>query len=148
MVFKYSFVFLFFCVGLSLHSCVQEENNSVQIKFAKVVGNYSGESKICKPISFSSDTTCSAGLSNLIKVIIFDSQSIIIDDELDIFGNSKLINTADTIILNKRVFIFDSQETTEKFKLVFYENEGVIKITNPFSNGSQILVNYFDGKKQ
>ena len=148
MVFKYSFVFLFFCVGLSLHSCVQEENNSVQIKFAKVVGNYSGESKICKPISFSSDTTCSAGLSNLIKVIIFDSQSIIIDDELDIFGNSKLIKTADTIILNERLFIFDSPETTKKFRLVFYESAGVIKITHQVSNGSQTLIDFFDGKKQ
>jgi len=148
MTLNYSFVFLLIWTGLSFYSCVEDENNAVQIKFAKVVGRYSGESKLCKPINFTLDTTCSFGVLNLIKVILFDNNSIIVEDELGIYSKSRLIKTADTIILNEKHYVFDSPETTKKFRLIFFETAGVIKMTNQVSNGSQTLVDFFEGKKQ
>jgi hypothetical protein len=132
---------------LSLYACVDEDNNAVQIKFAKVVGVYSGESKICKPLDLSSDTTCSFGAINRTKVIVFDNKSIIAEDDLGIYDKNKLTFIADTIILNERHFAFESTEPSKKVKLIYNDNAGSIKIISQYSTGPQILIDFFDGKK-
>lgn len=147
MSFRYSIGFLSVFMVLSLYACVDEDNNAVRIKFAKVVGVYSGESKICKPLDLSSDTTCSFSVMNRTKVILFDNISIIAEDDLGIYGKNKLTFITDTIILNERHFVFESTEPAKKLKLIYNDNAGSIKITSQYSTGPQILIDFFAGKK-
>jgi hypothetical protein len=147
MSFRYSIGFLSFFMVLSLYSCVEEDNNGVRIEFARVVGVYSGESKICKPLDLSSDTTCSLSLMNRTKVILFDLSSIIVADDLGIYGKNKFTFLTDTLILNERHYLFISSEPTKKLELIYNDNAGSIKLTNQYSIGTQILIDFFAGKK-
>lgn len=147
MIINYSFVFCC-CLLLFSYSCTDADNNAVQIRFAKIVGSYIGESKICKEKITSLDTTCSNVVFNKMKVILYDNISIIVEDEQNIYGKNKLTYTADTTILDETIFIFDSQEVTKKMKLFYYKNAGEIKVSHPSANGSQSWIDYFNGKRQ
>lgn len=147
MSFRYSIGFISFFIVLSFYACVDEENNAVQIKFAKIVGVFSGQSKICKPLDLSSDTTCSFGVMNNMKIILFDNISIIAEDDLGIYGKNKLTFISETFILTERHFVFESIEPSKKLKLIYNDIAGTIKITNQYDNNGQILIDYFAGKK-
>jgi len=142
-----SLYFLFICTVLFISSCMNEESNSVQVSFIKVVGVYTGRSMVCKPHQTAQDTICGVGVANRTKVILFDTRNIIIEDDLGVYGKNRLTVITDTIIANQRNFVFESLESSKMMKLIFNEQEGRIHITRQLNNGSQILTDFFVGEK-
>lgn len=130
-----------------ISSCVVEDENVLEIPFTKVVGTYAGESRICKPTTMSQDTTCGQGFSNSLKVILFSNNAIIIEDQSDIFGKVRLKYIKTDLVNGNKHISFESAESGMDFKLLFNETTSEINVAHTFPNGSNIIIDYFVGKK-
>lgn len=142
----YLFLLLVFIVCF-ISSCVVEDENVLEIPFTNVVGTYKGESRICKPTTMSQDSTCGQGFSNTMKIILFSNNAIIIEDQNDVFGKVRLTYIKTDFVNGNKHISFESTESGMDFKLLFNETTLEINVAHTFPNGSNIIIDYFAGKK-
>jgi hypothetical protein len=129
-------------------TCVNDQgDNPVKIVFTDVVSTYSGKSKICKLIDVSADTTCSVGVTNSLKVIIYNEQSIILEDEKNILGRIKLHFSKTTSDKGEKIHYFELNDGDKNLNLIYNETTNNIQVSSKFVSGNMAFTDYFEGRK-
>ncbi|MEZ4911350.1 MAG: hypothetical protein R2774_10855 [Saprospiraceae bacterium] len=103
------FIGLLFCF-----SCGKvDSNQGNSIAFYKIVGNYDGFTYM-ETITSDGSTVLSDSVKNVMKVVIFDQNSIKISDDLNILG-LQMLKYSNTYIENgEQLYTFISTDSTEK----------------------------------
>jgi hypothetical protein len=145
---KNSFLLLGSLLLVSIFSCVDSNNdNVVKISFTTIVGNYDGFSKFCSAPTIATDTICSPFENNVLNVIIFDQQSIQIDDTKDYFSKSKLILKSSSVNNGDQFHFFGSQESPSDFTLVYNETKKSVLVSKKSQEGNVLKYEVFEGQK-
>lgn len=128
-------------------ACVKEDSNINAIVFGKIVGHFDGDSQVCQHLLASTDTICGGILTNSIKAIIVDQQSIAISDVYGLYSNTKLGYQSTTNLPSGKTHQFFAESTNGSIVLTFNENTDSLYIQKSILGDSGTSFDVFKGQK-
>lgn len=134
-------------ISMSFLSCADDNTDVIQINFTNVVGEYNGSSTRCEKIPPVNDSICITPFNNELKVILFDLNTIIINDAKELY-KKKFLKYAETkIVSNSKIHHFISSDTTN-IDLNYNEKLKSIKIIQNITSGGIKTTEHFTGIKK
>lgn len=145
MRFKFPAIFIFIALFIGISSCVKEDLNISNIKFPSIVGNYQGITKVCNQNINSSDTICSAGFINKMKIFISNETTIVIEDDLGVFGKTSLNYLKTDNTSSGILHYFNMKDSLRSINLFFNESDKAISANQLSNNDSKVTYELFSG---
>lgn len=135
-------------IGLTLSSCVIDDNVVPVIPFKDIVGSFEGLSKICTASNIDVDTLCNAGINNGIKVTIESLNTIKVTDATSQFVNQSLTFIKTDQTSGDKFHFFSAEKDLTILNLQFNERDKSIKFESLVNTDGIIKSDFFIGVKK
>ncbi|MFZ1751612.1 MAG: hypothetical protein WAU01_15545, partial [Saprospiraceae bacterium] len=131
-----------------MHACVDNQiDDPLTVGFIHIVGNYTGTIKACGKATTATDLRCGNPSPARVKVIIFDTKSIIVEDEDYTIGKRHLTFVKTTTQNGEKNHWFETSDTTFSVQLIYQELTGQIDLSTSSKFGNTEQNMFFTGKK-
>lgn len=136
---------VFICVFVC--ACDNDNENIVMIGFSNIVGNYNGISNICAIDTIAQDTACTTSINNIVRIIVIDNVSVLLDDTEKIYNQTVLELKSSEMVNGQMTYYFETDEIETVKKLTYLNSNKSILYDEITMDNGQAFTNRFRGKR-